>query len=76
MLKLFSSFYTVRFILLKILPEWVLNCYILCPFRILTMIYTIVRVEAAGAGAASRYGSGSDQMMRLRLRLRNTGTEA
>jgi hypothetical protein len=65
MLKLSSSFDSVRFILLKILIEWVINCYILCHFKFLTMIYTIVR---AGAGATLRYGSGSDQMMRLRLR--------
>jgi hypothetical protein len=45
--------------------ERVVNCYILCHFKFLTMIYTIVRAGAvgAGAGAASRYGS--DQMMRL-----------
>jgi hypothetical protein len=62
MLKLSSSFDSVRFIFLNILTEWVINCYILCNFKFLTMIYTIV-----GAGAASRYGSGSGsyQMMRL-----------
>jgi hypothetical protein len=59
--KLSSSFDSVRFRLLKILTEWVVNCYIFCHFKFLTMIYTI-------AGAASRYGFGSDQMMRLRLR--------
>jgi hypothetical protein len=44
-----------------------MNCYILCHFKFLTMIYAIVRAGAvgAGAGAASRDGSGSDQMMRL-----------
>jgi hypothetical protein len=60
MLKLSSSFDSVRFMLLKICTKWVLNCYILCHFKFLIMINTIV-----GAGAASRYGSGSDQMMRL-----------
>jgi hypothetical protein len=68
MLKLFSSFDSVGFILQKILTEWVVNCYILCHFKLLTMIYTIVRAGTVGAGASSRYGSGSDQMMRLRLR--------
>jgi hypothetical protein len=41
--------------------------YILCNFKFLIMIYTIVGVRAVGAGAISRYSSGfgSDQMMRL-----------
>jgi hypothetical protein len=66
MFKLSSSDY-VRFLLLKISTEWVINCYILCHFKFLIMINTIVGVGAvgAGAGAASRYGSGSDQIMRL-----------
>jgi hypothetical protein len=38
---------------------------ILCHFKFLTMINTIVGAGAVGAGAASRYGSGSDQKMRL-----------
>jgi hypothetical protein len=63
MLKLSSSFGSVRFTLLKIWTEWVINCYILCQFKFPTMITTIV--GAGAVGAASRYGSGSDQMMRL-----------
>jgi hypothetical protein len=65
MLTLSSSFDSIRFILLKILTKLVINCYILCHFKFLTRIYTIVRDGAVGAGAASRYGSGSDQKMRL-----------
>jgi hypothetical protein len=65
MLKLSSSFDSVRFILLKIWTEWVINCYILCHIKFLNIINTIVGAGAVGAGAASRYGSGSDQMMRL-----------
>jgi hypothetical protein len=67
MLKLSCSYDSVRFILLKIGTEWVINCYILCHFSIPNHVVTIV-----GAGAASGYGSGSDQM----IRLRNTGYEA
>jgi hypothetical protein len=70
MLKLSSSIDSVQFILLKIWTEWVINGYILCHIKFLTMINTIV-----GAGAASRYGSGSDQMMRLRLRFRLRNTD-
>jgi hypothetical protein len=67
MLKISSSFDSVRFLLLKIRTEWIMNCSILCNFKFLTMIYTIVGAGAVGAGAASRYssGSGSDQKMRL-----------
>jgi hypothetical protein len=62
-----SSFHSVRFILLKMCTEWVINCYryILCNFKFLTMINTIVGAGAGAVGAASRYGSSSDQMMRL-----------
>jgi hypothetical protein len=62
MLKLSSSFDSVRFVLLKILTEWVINCFILCHFKFLTMIYSIVR---PGAGAASRYGSGSATLVKI-----------
>jgi hypothetical protein len=65
MLKLSSSFDSVRFILMKIRTERVINCYILCHFNFLTMKDTIIGAGDLGAGAASRYGSGSDQMMRL-----------
>jgi hypothetical protein len=58
MLKLSCSFDFVRFILLKILTEWVINCYILCHFSISN---TIVGAGAIGvgarSGAASRYSS-------------------
>jgi hypothetical protein len=63
MLKLSSSFDFVRFILMKIGTKWVLNCNILCHFKFLTLINTIVGAGSVGAGAALRYGS--DQMMRL-----------
>jgi hypothetical protein len=66
MLKLFCSYDSVRFLLLKILTEWVRFCVI---FQFLTMFNTIVGAGAVGAGAkagaALRYGSGSDQKMRL-----------
>jgi hypothetical protein len=71
MLNLSCSYDSVRFILVKILTEWVINCYICVIFQFLTMFNTIVgaRAGAVGAGAASRYGSGSgsgsDQKMRL-----------
>jgi hypothetical protein len=66
MLKLSSSYDSVRFILMNIWTEWVKNCYILCRFQFLTMFYTIVGAGVVRAGVASRYGSGSDQKMRLR----------
>jgi hypothetical protein len=68
MLKLSCSFDYVRFIVLKILTKWVLNCTFCVIFQFLTMFNPIVGVGSVGAGAASRYGSGSDQIMRLRLR--------
>jgi hypothetical protein len=58
-----SSIDSVRFILLKIITEWVK--LFLCHFKFLTMINTIVKAEAVKAGAASYYGSDFDQMMRL-----------
>jgi hypothetical protein len=61
MLKLSCSFDSLRF-LLKMLTEWVINCYI---FQFLTMFDTTVGTGAVGAGVASRYDSGSAQMMRL-----------
>jgi hypothetical protein len=63
MLKLSCSYDSVRFVLVKIRTEWVINCYILCHFSIFNFFNTIV----GAVGAASRYGSGSgsDQKMRL-----------
>jgi hypothetical protein len=65
MLKLSCSYDSVRSILLKICPEWVINCCIFCNFSIPNHFNTIIGAGAVGAGAASRYSSGSDQMMRL-----------
>jgi hypothetical protein len=63
MLKLSCSYDSVRFILLKIIAEWVITSKFCVIFQFLIMFNTIVGAGAVGAGAASRYGS--DQMMRL-----------
>jgi hypothetical protein len=55
MLKLFCSYDYVRFILLKIWTEWVINCYILCHFSISNHVY---------------YHCRSRSRIALRLRLR------
>jgi hypothetical protein len=67
MLKLSCSYYSVRFILLIILTEWVITVTFCVIFQFLTMIFTIVGARAIEARAASGYSSGSDQMMVLRL---------
>jgi hypothetical protein len=66
MLKLYCSFDSVRFILLKILTKWAKTVIFCVIFQFLAMFNTIVGAGAAGAGSC--YGSDSDQMMRLRLR--------
>jgi hypothetical protein len=58
MFKLSCSYDSGRFLLLKILTEWVINCSFCVNFQFPTMFNT-------GAGAASRYGSGSDQKMQI-----------
>jgi hypothetical protein len=50
MLKLSSSFDSVLIYIAENMTEWVINCYILCHFKFLTMIYTVV---SAGAGSGS-----------------------
>jgi hypothetical protein len=62
MLKISCLFDSVRFLLLKILTEWVRNCYILCSFSIPNHVKYQCRSRTL---VALRYGS--DQMMRLRL---------
>jgi hypothetical protein len=64
MLKLSSSYDSVRFILMKILTEWVKNFYILCQFSIPNHVLYHCRNRSRRSRSRSRIA------LRLRIRLR------